>query len=318
MFRHILVPLDGSPLAECVLPHIVAVTQAFEANVTLIQVLERSRNGRGVPMVDPMDWQIAERQAAAYLDGVAARLEKAGIESANIVVEGSAAERVIEYAHANDVDLIALSSHGKSGLSGWNVSSVVQKIVQRAHRSILLVRAYQPLLGELEGLIYQRLLIPFDGSQRAQCVISSTVALARAYDAEVLLAHVVRRPETPCQIHRTEEDIRLADRLTERNWQEANIHLRDIKSQLPVRAEIRLSVSDDVATALHELMEREKVDLVILSAHGRSGVSRWPYGGLTTNLICYGNTPLLIHQDFAKGEIEPSHAELAIKEHQGH
>jgi nucleotide-binding universal stress UspA family protein len=317
MFEHIVVPLDGSSLAECVLPHVVAFASAFESEVTLLRVLERSKRGQRVP-IDPVHWHIAEAQSASYLEEVAGRLNAEGVETRRVTLDGAAAERVIEYADQQDVDLIVLSSHGRSGLSGWNVSSVVQKIILRAFRSALIVRAYMPIEHRTGRLRYRRLLVPLDGSQRAECVLPVAAALARGHDAELLLAHVVRRPEMPRRTSPTEEDIELADRLVERNREEVSAYLQDLRTQLPLDADSCLLVSDDVAVALHELADSQHADLVILSAHGYSGAPRWSYGSVATSFIGYGSTPLLIVQDLSRAEVQPSQAELAAKERKGH
>lgn len=318
MFKHILVPLDGSSLAECVLPHVLAFASAFESSVTLLRVLDRGQGNRGAPIVDPFAWHIAETEAASYLQEVAERLSAWGLETSSVVLGGAAAERVIAYADQEDVDLIVLSSHGASGLSGWNVSSVVQKIMLRAYRSILLVRAYLPAEHRAERQRYQRLMVPLDGSQRAEYAVPIAVALAKNHGAELLLAHVVRRPEMPRRTLPTEEDIELADRLVERNRQEACTYLQDLKVQLPLDVHSHVLVDSDVAIALHQLVDSQHVSLVILSAHGYSGAPRWSYGSVATSFVGYGNTPLLIVQDLCREEAELSQAELVVKEHQGH
>jgi nucleotide-binding universal stress UspA family protein len=269
-------------------------------------------------MVDPVDWHIAEAQIHSYLEAVAGRLGALGIETSRVIVDGNAAERVTEYADQQDVDLIVLSSHGRSGLSGWNVSSVVQKIILRAYRSVLIVRAYLPTEHTLGGPVYQRILVPLDGSPRAECVMPVALRLARSHDANLLLAHVVRRPEMPRRTAPTEEDIELADRLVERNREEVAAYLQDINENLQLDADRHLLVSDDVAISLHHLAESQEADLVILSAHGYSGAPRWSYGSVATSFIGYGSTPLLIVQDLSRDEVEPSRAELAIREHKGH
>ena len=318
MFEHVLVPLDGSSLAECVLPHVVSFARAFGSKVTLLRVLARSEGAQAAPIVDPVDWHIAEAQTNSYLEEVAGRLDALGVETSRVIVDGNAAERVTEYADQQDVDLIILSSHGRSGLSGWNVSSVVQKIILRAYRSVLIVRAYLPVEHTLGEPMYRRILVPLDGSPRAECVTSIAVRLARSHDATLLLAHVVRRPEMPRRTAPTEEDIKLADRLVERNREEVTAYLQDLKENLQLDADHHLLVSDDVATSLHELAESQEADLVILSAHGYSGTPRWSYGSVATSFIGYGSTPLLIVQDLSRDEVEPSRAELAIREHKGH
>jgi nucleotide-binding universal stress UspA family protein len=70
-----------------------------------------------------------------------------------------------------------------------------------------------------------------------------------------------------------------------------------------------------VPEILQELVQKEQVDLVVMSAHGSSGASKWPYGGLATNFIAYGTTPLLIIQDLRAGNLLPTAAELAAQAH---
>jgi len=253
-----------------------------------------------------------------YLEQVAERLRLAGLPTEQILLEGDPAMRVIDHAQAKHADLILLSSHGRSGLSGWNVSSVVQKILARAHLSILLIPAYQPAADELSGLRYRRILVPLDGSQRAECVIPLVTALGSGHGSQLLLAHVVRKPELPRRAPPSKEDQALADAITERNRVEASRYLEELRSRLSLPAETRLLVSDHVAATIHQLGLQESVDLVVLSAHGYSGGTQWPYGSLTTSFITYGNKPLLIVQDLPRQEIEPTAAELAVKEHGRH
>ncbi len=318
MIEHILVPLDGSSLAECVLPHVVAVARACGSRVTLLQVLERPATSGPVRFVDPLRWYMSEAEARAYLDGWASRLREAGLRVHSALLEGQAAERIIEFARAEAASLIILSSHGRSGLSGWNVSSIVQKIILRAYVSAMLVRAYQPASTELIGLRYQRLLLPLDGSQRAECALPLATHLARFHRAELLLAHVVSRPPMPRRLTVAQEDIELADRIAERNRIEALRYLEQLRPQQDVDVRTRLLVGDHVAAILHDLVEQESVDLVVLSAHGYSGGTRWPYGSMAVNFIGYGTTPLLIVQDLSPDEVERTRAEMLARERKGH
>jgi nucleotide-binding universal stress UspA family protein len=318
MFEHILVPLDGSPLAECVLPHVVALAQVFHAQVTLLRVLERFARDQTEPFVDPLNWHISEAEAKAYLDGVASRLDDAGLQAECVLLEGQPAGQVIEFARGGETDLIILSSHGRSGLSGWNVSSIVQKIILRAYVSTMIVRAYQPAAEALTGLTYQRMLVPVDGSHRAECVLPLAAAVARFQETQLVLAHIVRRPEMPRRVPPADEDVELVNRVTERNYQEAQAYLEQVCTQWPAITETRLLVSESVTAALHELVEQEHVDLVLLSAHGYSADPRWPYGSIAISFIAYGSTPLLIVQDVEREAAVPSQAELAAKEHKGH
>ncbi len=314
MFNRILLPMDRSAVAECVLPHAVAVARAFESQVTLVHVMDPPQRANWRHAVDPLTWQIRKAEAEGYLGDLVLRLQKAGLASEKQILEGPAAERIIEFSRKTDAPLIMISSHGQSGLSGWNVSSVVLKVILRARTSIMIVRAYQPTPPEMTSLRYRRILVPMDGSQRAECVLPMARTLARFHEAQILLAHVVKRPELPRRTPPSREDVELADRLVERNRTEAIQYLDDLRSQLSVEVQARIFVSDHIAATLHELVEQEKIDLVVLSAHGHSGLTQWPYGSVVISFITFGTTPLLIVQDLPPDEIKPSPAEIAARE----
>jgi nucleotide-binding universal stress UspA family protein len=137
--------------------------------------------------------------------------------------------------------------------------------------------------------------------------------LARSYEAQILLAQVVRRPEMPRRTRPTDEDAQLANRLVERNQAEAIQYLDQVCSQLSGDIQARVLVADHVTVALHELVDQEKVDLVLLSAHGYSGLARWPYGNVVSSFITYGATPLLIVQDLPQDKIALAQAEMAVR-----
>ncbi len=165
MFPRILAPLDGSSLAERVLPHIATMALAYRGEPTLLRVLDPTGAGTRPRPIDPLDWQIRKAEADSYLKGLATQFEEKGLRVNLEVREGKAAESVIEFARQVDASLIILSSHGQSGISGWNISSVVQKIILRALTSVMIVRAYQPAAQEDQQIHYRRILLPLDGSQ---------------------------------------------------------------------------------------------------------------------------------------------------------
>jgi nucleotide-binding universal stress UspA family protein len=314
MFNRILLPMDRSSLAECVLPHAVAVARAFESLVTLVNAMESPDRANWRRAVDPLTWRIRKVEAESYLGDLAQRLQKAGVSTEKQILEGPAAEGIIEYSHKNHIPLIMLSSHGQSGLSDWNVSSIVQKIIARAHTSIMIVRAhrYQPASTEMTGLRYRRLLVPLDGSQRAESILPIVTTLVRAHEAQAVLAHVVHRPEMARRMPPTDEDVKLADRIVERNRAEATQYLDQLRSQLSGEVQARLLISEHVAAELHELVDQEKIDLVLLTAHGYSAQTRWPYGSVVGSFITYGTTPLFVVQDVSPDKIEPTWAEVAV------
>jgi nucleotide-binding universal stress UspA family protein len=103
----------------------------------------------------------------------------------------------------------------------------------------------------------------------------------------------------------TREDVELADQVVERNRAEAVEYLEQCKSRLPGDVQARVLDSEHVVSTLHELVEQERIDLVFLSAHGYSGQTRWPYGGIVVSFIAYGTTPLLIVQDVPLDKTHP-------------
>jgi nucleotide-binding universal stress UspA family protein len=317
MFNRILAPLDGSALAECILPHLAALARISNTQVILLRVLDPMRIATRPRPVDPLDWQIRKAEAESYLQEIAARLQEAGIKADHYLIEGKAAESVIQFAESEQVDLILLSSHGQSGLSAWNVSSVVQQIILRAGRSVMIARAYQPITGDIQTLQYQRILLPLDASQRAEVVLPVAENIARSQGSELILAHVVRQPEVPRRTLPIQDDIELANQLTTRNREEAARYLEELESRLDVKIQTRLLVSDKVSASLHSLVEQDGVDLVMLSAHGYSAETRWPYGSVVVSFIAYGTTPLLVIQDMPANQIQPTQAEIAAREHGG-
>jgi nucleotide-binding universal stress UspA family protein len=313
MVNKILVPLDGSALATCVLPHVIAMTQALDSNLTLLRILEGYDAPAGA--VCPVDWQLHKMEAQAYLNALGVRLEQQMERPPTLqMLEGPAAQGIIDYAQTYAFDLVALSSHGHGGLNGWNVSSVVQKVIDRAWKSILLVRAYEPFPAYTEQnkdvFRYRRILVPLDGSQRAESVLPIVTALANYYEAELLFVHVVVKPEMFWRMPLTAADKILVAQMMERNRAQAIQYFATLQSRLSVTWQLRVEASANVAATLHSLVEQTAADLVVLSAHGHACQEQWAYGNIAASFLTYGTTPLLILQDLLPHEILSSKAEL--------
>jgi nucleotide-binding universal stress UspA family protein len=310
MFDPILVPLDGSQLAECVLPHIVAIARSFEAEITLLRMLEKNQAGSPAQLFDLLNWQINKTKAALYLEKTKARLQESGLRVHTTVLEGLVAEGITEYAQNQGMKLIILSSHGRNGLTQWGISSITQKIILSAPTSVLIVRAhqYRAHSGELsETPVYQRILVPLDGSQRAENVLPIITQLAHFHKSQIHLVQVVQTPEMARQMPPSREDIDLSNQVVARNREEAGHYLEQVKARSYLEGfavQTHLITSDNAAAELHRVVEQEYIDLVMLSAHGYSGNHLWPYGSTANNFIMYGKVPLLIVQDLpAKQEL---------------
>lgn len=310
MLERVLVPLDGSQLAEGALAHAVTLARATAACLTVVHVLEPEKQTTSEAAIDPLDWHLRKAEANSYLETVGRRLEGLELPLETLLLEGNAARQIVEYARREDVDLIVLSSHGNSGLSPWNVSSVVQKIIFRANTSVMIVRAYQEI-GQPPGeLQYDKVVVPLDGSRRAEHVLPLVTTLARSTGCKPWLVNVVVRPEMPRHAPLGPEDATLIDKLTDRNREAAEKYLEQLQEHMS-GIQAHILTGESVITKLHEFVNEEEMDLVIFSAHGYSGSSRRPFGSVVTSFIVYGNTPLLIVQDVPQEDIEPGDAEVA-------
>ena len=320
MFDPVMVPLDGSLLAECVLQHVVAIARAFDAKVILLRVLDKKQASEKAQLFDLVNWQINKTGAKLYLEKISTRLQKSGLRIETVVLEGLVAESITEYALKRGVKLIILSSHGRSGLSQWGISSVTQKIIFSAPTSVLIIRAHQPATSELIEQQYTRLMVPLDGSRRAEYVMPMVTLLARFHKSRVSIVHVVKTPEMARQMPLAQEDLELSNRIVARNREEAIRYLDQVRLQSPlegIEVETRLLTSDNAAAALHELVGKENIDMVALSAHGYSGYNQWPYGSMVNNFILYSKVPLLIVQDLPAKD-EPVALDMVPREHAEH
>jgi nucleotide-binding universal stress UspA family protein len=322
MINHILVPLDGSTLAECVLPHVAAIAPVTNARITLLHVLQPTRNERGTPAVDPVEWHLQKQNAEKYMEGIVNRLNESGILGVEFVIlEGSPAGTVIDFARSNNVDLMILSTHGHSGLSGWNVSGVVQKILLRSYKSTLLVRAYLPSATATTKVRYKRLFVGMDCSARSEFVLPFAINLAQFHKSQLILETVVEKPRMIKRMPVSQELAELSNEFVERNFQAASHYFKQLLAQFStkdLKIKPHISIGENAIAVLHDMAEEANADLVLLAAHGETGERRWPYGSVTTSFIAYGNTSLLIMQDLPDTEIHPTRAEQAIRESKGH
>ncbi len=155
MYQKILVPLDGSKLAEIVLPHVEKIAAESDSNVILTTVTERitaqsynvkiGLNSGSVPNLVPVVKMPAaigkmQRQGQRYLDRIAKRLTKKGLRVETSVLLGRPADEIRSFAEEQGVDLIIMSSHGRSGRSKWALGSISDKMLRASEVPMLLVK----------------------------------------------------------------------------------------------------------------------------------------------------------------------------------
>jgi nucleotide-binding universal stress UspA family protein len=146
MYRKIMVPLDGSELAECVLPHVEAFMKGFNlSDVILVRVVEPEMPYHGEFRIDPeiVARKEAERKSSAkdYLTKVAKRIQTEATTVRAEVLVGRVPESLTDYAEKNDIEIILIATHGRSGVTRWVRGSVADKILRSANVPVLMVRA---------------------------------------------------------------------------------------------------------------------------------------------------------------------------------
>ncbi len=134
MYRKILVPLDGSEIAESILPHVKDIAVTHQAEVILLGVLPATG-------VLPSAAEREMMEARNYLSSVEKRLQQQGVNARFTIRHGEDAAEITDYAEVNDIDLIAMSSHGQGGIGRWIFGSVAEKVLRGTNKPILLVRA---------------------------------------------------------------------------------------------------------------------------------------------------------------------------------
>lgn len=347
MFNRILVPLDGSALAERAIPHAELFARIFGSSIILLQVLDPTSFHENPNPVDPLGWQIRKTEADMYMNGIAARLQENLRESALAaegvqgsvkeeekprveysIREGKTAENIVNFAHAENIDLLVISTHGSGGLSRWNISSVTQKVINLIYLPVLIVRAYNQPEMESARIHYRRILLPIDSSRRAECALPAGIALARgeppvnlvpsATPADVspqtrlMLAAVIKPPEIPIPEPYPVEIEQLSEKLMQASRQAVNNYLNEMKVRMSVECETCLVENNSVSSAIQDLASQEDdIDLVLLCAHGYTGESTWPYGSVARNYMEHGTKSALVIQDVPRSRVRPTAAEIA-------
>lgn len=152
MYKRILVPLDGSELAERILPHVEAIAKGTGAEVILLRTTDPRHGAIAAEApTEAQKWVASDQaRAARYLEGVAKRLTDAGIQAKLEVLVGEPAVEILTAAEKENVDLIAMMSHGGTGFSYFERGSVAEKILKYSPRPMLMVRAFRTQLRHLD------------------------------------------------------------------------------------------------------------------------------------------------------------------------
>lgn len=299
--RRLLVCLDRSARSESCLPHAISLARVFGSSITLLHVMQPLAEHPAVHLTDPLGWEVSRREAAAYLDHLAKETSEAwGVFVDCRVEQGRPAERITAIAREIGADVTVIASHGEGGMAAWNLGSTAQQVLAVSRGSVLVVHSGLPLHGSTP----QHILVPLDGSLRTESVLPTATRIAAAHDAEVLLVHVVPEPLPTAVLHA--EDLELARDLAGRMERHAKRYLDHLRDRLPRDARARSLVvrHTDERQVLLELSRQERIDLVVLSAHGSVCNPARPFGSVTQHLLTHSLVPLLVLQDLSEPELE--------------
>ena len=295
--RRVMVAVDESHLSQKAIPHGVAIANALNVELILLRVLE-SRQRNGSPS-DPVEWHLLREQARSHIEDLAQQQVDQVKHIETRVVEGRPADQICRWAREHQVDLTVLCTHDGGGANERDMGRTVRRIVDCAPSSVLLVPAG---VEESRGVRYRRILVPLDGSSRAESALPIALCLAEAQGAELILVHAIPEPELT-EIEPPEpEDVELRARVLRRNERVAQDYLGRISAHIDSKAvPVRTVVlrSGDARHLLMRAVVDQNADLIVLASHGHSGHMDVASGSVATHLISHTPIPLLLVRSHA-------------------
>jgi len=289
----VLVPLDGSPLAEGVMPYAETLARLLGASVRLLFVVEpvsESPWGR----LDAVEKRLSEQQsgeAERYLLSVAEKLERRGTTSSHCVLSGVPADCIVDATEEPDVAMVAMATHGRGGVKRLLLGSVADKVMRLGQSPTLLVRTGEEQRSE-QPLVLKRLLVPLDGSPRAEQALPLAEKLARSAGATLVLARVERHLWQTVMAEAPVYDLGEIDaEVTEA----LGAYLLQLRQRLQRDTTVELQpVRGDPALMLEDLALNGETDLVVMATHGRGGVRRLAIGSMADRVVRLGAPTLLV------------------------
>lgn len=318
MFRHIIVPLDGSDFSRTALPYAVSLAAAADAEVEVVSSVEplalfggagyavdftAGVGGYGSAMEGPAAAELVEATRSGRekdLRSTAEEIRAAGVATVRwSLLDGEPSEMVGAHVEESGADLVVASTHGRGGLERAWLGSVTDRLVRRLTVPVLLVRPDEegaegdPDLARRPAL--QRVLVPLDGSRLAEAALEPARRLARTTGASMILLRItepawdVGSPYLPRiqeqQAQHMDEQRREAGRYLEGvadTLRADGIEVFDIETREGPPSSTILSVA------------RERADLVVMATHGRGGLRRWLLGSVSDKVIRGGTLPVLL------------------------
>lgn len=294
LFKTVVVPLDGSELAELVLPYLphIAPPNAVTVTVALAQVIEPGRYALGgLDFSVPTLLDILREGAREYLARQAKALHVRGYRVTTHVLVGDPALATLDLAEEIHADLIAMTTHGRTGFMRLALGSVAERILQKASTPVFLVRERM----DTARTAIKRMLVPLDGSVLAEQALSHAQSLAHAQGATLILLRVAPiLDEGGKQILFADE---AAANAQIEQWRvDAETYLYELaaglnRAGIPTETRVALGNPADV---IYNTIDDAAIDVVVMGTHGRTGLKRWYFGSVADKVLRGAMCPVLL------------------------
>ena len=283
MYQRILVPLDGSSTAEAVLPYARALAQSWRIPVELLHAIES----------DPKRFEQASQASQQYLKGVAATFtDAASLETLD--KPGKPAEVIVSEAAEKQDSLIAMSTHGRTGIGRWVMGSVADRVLQATDSSLLLVRGEGDSPSK-DAAHFDCVILPLDGSALAEAAFESATGLAKGLALPLMIVRVV----APMVSYYPAGAGGLTglDEVLEGEEENARAYLEKMVRQASAQGVDQVTSSllrGFPASELMDLAQEHPHSITVMSTHGRSGLGRWVMGSVTDRVARHTGQPVLV------------------------
>jgi nucleotide-binding universal stress UspA family protein len=298
MYTRMLIPLDGSKLAENVLPYARALARALELRIDLLSVVDsmdfaRTANAGHVRDFDPLI-EAAAQEGKRYLEGIARSF--GGTKVSYSVEHGVADKIIIENGGGDKETLIAMATRGRSGIHRWLMGSVAEKVLRGAANPLLLVRGNEE--GKTEGeAVLKSIVVPLDGSKLAESVLPRAIDLAKKLSLKIVLTRAYQIPLSAAYGGAEAPYIPNRDALLNLVREEASAYLEEKVNELHQNGIDKVSSILSVGSGADEIIDLARStpdNLIAMCTHGRSGVKRWALGSVTEKVVRHSGDPVLV------------------------
>ncbi len=305
MISHILVPLDGSELAERILPCIAFLAKGLKCPVTLLHVVD-SAILPNVPetahkaLVEQLIAREKE-EAQKYLQHQKRWLEDRGVSAASEIVAGSPVATVVSVANAQQASLIAMSTHGRSGINRLFLGSVADGVLHTATAPLLL---YHPREDQTEKESqFEEIVLPLDGSPFSEEALPVAIDLAKGLSIPITVVRAIPTSTLAFSDPFTAGAEGYSETILEAATDAAEAYLGNKVSELHaagIKAGRTLLLQGDPGGQIIDLLTKTRAPLTVMSTHGRSGVGRLLLGSVADRVVRASRTPVLLVHAAAK------------------